>query len=65
MERVVDVEKHLNEKGGENEELTCWLNYMGDVITILEHKHQEVMLLQAQVDELKIDNNNLHEVIDI
>jgi hypothetical protein len=50
LERVVDVEKHLNEKGGENEELTCWLNYMGDVITILEHKHQEVMLLQAQVD---------------
>ncbi len=63
--RVVNLDKCFNEKKGRNEKLTHRLDQTNDLIMLLEHKRQEVTLLQIQVDKLMTNNKNLQKVINI
>ncbi len=63
--RVANLEKWFNEERGRNEKFTYWLDQMDDSIMLLEHKCQEVALLQIQMDKLTINDKNLWKVINI
>jgi hypothetical protein len=63
--KVANLDKCLNEEMGRNEKFTRWLNQTDDLIMLLEHKCQEVALLQIQMDKLTINDKNLRKVINI
>ncbi len=65
LEKVVKLECSLQEKKGKNENLNHLLGWASEMSTILEQKQQEVVLLQAQIDKLMVDNNNLQGVVDV